>query len=135
MKVTVSFDEFRNERETLDEPVGMVPTMGFLHEGHLSLVRKAKQECASVVVSIFVNPTQFSADEDLSNYPRNVSRDLEMLQKEGVDLVWLPTEEGMYPKGFQTYVEVIEKTKLLEGDKRPTHFKGVTTVVSKLFNA
>jgi len=135
MKVSVSFNDLRVERAKLEEPVGIVPTMGYLHEGHMSLVRRAKEECASVVVTIFVNPTQFAADEDLSSYPRNVPKDLDMLQKEGVDLVWLPTDAAIYPDGYQTYVEVMEVTKMLEGAKRPTHFKGVTTVVSKLFNA
>ena len=135
MKVSVSFNDLRIERDKLEEPVGVVPTMGYLHEGHMKLVRRAKEECASVVVTIFVNPTQFAPNEDLSSYPRNVPNDLEMLQREDVDLVWLPTDEGMYPEGYQTYVEVMEVTKLLEGARRPTHFKGVTTVVSKLFNA
>jgi pantoate--beta-alanine ligase len=135
MKVSVSFDDLRTEREKLAEPVGIVPTMGYLHEGHISLVRKAKEECASVVVTIFVNPTQFAPTEDLASYPRNIPGDLEMLQNEGVDLVWLPNDETMYPEGYQTYVNVTEVTKPLEGAKRPTHFKGVTTIVSKLFNA
>ena len=135
MKVSVSYDDLRIERGKLEEPVGIVPTMGYLHEGHMSLVRRAKEECASVVVTIFVNPTQFAPGEDLSSYPRNISGDLELLQKEEVDLVWLPTDEAMYPEEYQTYVEVTGITKLLEGAKRPTHFKGVTTVVSKLFNA
>jgi len=135
MKVSVSFDDLRAEREKLAEPVGIVPTMGYLHAGHMSLVRKTKEECASVVVTIFVNPTQFAPNEDLASYPRNIPGDLEMLQNEGVDLVWLPNDETMYPEGYQTYVEVTEITKPLEGAKRPTHFKGVTTIVSKLFNA
>jgi len=135
MKVSVSFNDLRIERGKLEEPVGVVPTMGYLHEGHMKLVRRAKEECASVVVTIFVNPAQFAPTEDLSSYPRNVPNDLEMLQREDVDLVWLPTDEGMYPEGYQTYVEVLEVTKPLEGTKRATHFKGVTTVVSKLFNA
>ena len=135
MKVSVSFDDLRIERAKLKEPVGLVPTMGYLHEGHMSLVRKAKAECASVVVTIFVNPTQFAPNEDLDSYPRNIPGDLDMLQKEEVDLVLLPNDEAMYPEGYQTYVEVTEVTKPLEGERRPTHFKGVTTIVSKLFNA
>ena len=135
MKVSVSFKDLREERAKLEEPVGIVPTMGYLHEGHMSLVRQAKVECASVVVTIYVNPTQFAPNEDLSSYPRNIPGDLEKLQKEGVDLVWLPTDEAMYPEGYQTYVDVRDVTKPLEGAKRPTHFQGVTTVVSKLYNA
>jgi len=109
--------------------------MGYLHEGHISLVRRAKLECESVVVSIFVNPTQFGANEDLSKYPRDPERDLSLLKSLGVDLVWNPTPEIMYPIGYQTWVEVETLTRPLEGAVRPGHFKGVTTVVAKLFNA
>jgi pantoate--beta-alanine ligase len=115
--------------------VGLVPTMGFLHEGHLSLIRRAKLECDSVVVSIFVNPTQFGANEDLSKYPRDLARDLSLIEPLGVDLVWNPTAEEMYPTGYQTWVEVDALTRPLEGSIRTSHFKGVTTVVAKLFNA
>jgi len=107
--------------------------MGYLHEGHLSLVRRARAECASIVVSIFVNPTQFGPHEDLSTYPQNLPRDLALLEAEGTDLVWTPTPEVMYPPGFQTWVTVEELTKPLEGARRPGHFRGVTTVVTKLF--
>ena len=117
----------------LERPIGLVPTMGALHEGHLSLVSAAKKECKSVVVSIFVNPTQFSPTEDLSKYPRPLEKDLSSLEAEGVDLVWTPTDEIMYKNNYQTWVEVTDITKLLEGKMRPDHFKGVTTVVSKLF--
>jgi pantoate--beta-alanine ligase len=109
--------------------------MGYLHEGHLSLIRKARQECRNVVLSIFVNPTQFGANEDLSKYPRDLERDLALVSPLGVDLVWTPTPEIMYPNGYQTWVEVEAMTRPLEGAMRPTHFKGVTTVVAKLFNA
>jgi pantoate--beta-alanine ligase len=109
--------------------------MGFLHDGHLSLVRKACEECASVVVSIFVNPTQFGPGEDLAKYPRDMDRDLHLLGGAGVDLVWAPTTEIMYPKGYQTWVTVEEIAQPLEGSLRPGHFRGVATVVSKLFNA
>jgi pantoate--beta-alanine ligase len=109
--------------------------MGYLHEGHLSLIQQARDECKSVVVSIFVNPTQFGPNEDLSKYPRDLERDLDLIGPLGVDLVWTPTPEIMYPKGFQTWVEVEKLTKGLEGAMRPEHFKGVTTVVTKLFNA
>ena len=119
----------------LPEPVGFVPTMGYLHEGHLSLVRRARKECASVAASIFVNPTQFGANEDLSKYPRNLESDLTLLEEAGADLVWTPTPEIMYPPSFQTWVEVEGLTQPLEGAVRPGHFRGVTTVVAKLFNA
>jgi pantoate--beta-alanine ligase len=109
--------------------------MGYLHEGHLSLVRLARAECASVVVSIFVNPTQFGPKEDLSAYPRDLSRDLQLLENEGVDLVWSPTVDEVYPPGFQTWVMVEDVTQPLEGSMRPGHFRGVATVVAKLFNA
>jgi pantoate--beta-alanine ligase len=109
--------------------------MGFLHEGHLSLMRIALEECASVAVSIFVNPTQFSPSEDLDAYPRDLDRDLALIQAEGVELVWIPTTEIMYGPQFQTWIEVERLTQLLEGARRPEHFRGVTTVVAKLFNA
>jgi len=135
MKEVNSLDELRNARISLDPTVGFVPTMGSLHEGHLSLIRQAKDECKSVVVSIFVNPTQFGPNEDLSKYPRDLKRDLDLIRPLGVDLVWTPTPEIMYPQGYQTWVEVEALTKRLEGALRPGHFKGVTTVVAKLFNA
>jgi pantoate--beta-alanine ligase len=109
--------------------------MGYLHQGHLSLVRRARAECASVAVSIFVNPTQFGPNEDLAAYPRDLPRDLRLLEAEGVDLVWVPTPEVMYPPGYQTWVTVDEVTQPLEGAMRPAHFRGVTTVVAKLFTA
>ena len=109
--------------------------MGYLHEGHLSLIRRAKDECRSVAVSIFVNPTQFSPNEDLARYPHDLPRDLNLLHSLGVDLAWTPTAGAMYPKEFQTWVEVEALTERLEGELRPGHFRGVTTVVAKLFNA
>ena len=135
MKTIIGLDELRASRLSLDGTVGLVPTMGYLHEGHLSLIRLAKAECDNVVVSIFVNPTQFGANEDLSKYPRDLERDLSLIEPLGVDLVWTPTPEIMYPSGYQTWVEVDAITRPLEGSMRPTHFKGVTTVVAKLFNA
>jgi pantoate--beta-alanine ligase len=135
MEIVKNIEELTRARKKLTGPVGLVPTMGFLHEGHLSLVKFAKQNCASVVVSIYVNPTQFGPNEDFAAYPRDVDRDLSLLRNAGVDLVWTPTEEVMYPEGYQTYVTVEEVTKVLEGAMRPTHFRGVTTVVTKLFNA
>lgn len=135
METVTTIPELRVARAQLPEPVGLVPTMGYLHEGHLSLVRRARAECAGVVVSIFVNPTQFGPNEDLNTYPRDIPRDLRLLEAEGVDLVWIPTPEIMYPPDFQTWVTVEEVTKPLEGKMRPGHFRGVTTVVAKLFNA
>jgi pantoate--beta-alanine ligase len=135
MKKVITISELQQSLAALNRPIGFVPTMGFLHEGHLSLVRKARQDNPSVVVSIFANPTQFAPDEDLESYPRDIKRDLKLLEAEGSDLVWIPTVEVMYPGGFQTWVEVKNLTKLLEGSYRPTHFRGVTTVVAKLFNA
>ncbi len=135
MKVVQTIPELHAVRVTLPEPVGFVPTMGFLHEGHLSLVRAARAACASVVVSIFVNPTQFGPNEDFAAYPRDLARDLALLEPLGVDLVWAPQVEDLYPPAFQTWVVVEELTRPLEGAMRPGHFRGVTTVVAKLFNA
>ncbi|HSF80944.1 MAG TPA: pantoate--beta-alanine ligase [Anaerolineales bacterium] len=134
-KIVTSLAELRAARAQLAEPVGLVPTMGFLHEGHLSLVRASRSECASTVTSIFVNPTQFGPSEDLSSYPRDLPRDLGLLEAEGVDLIWTPTPEVVYPPDYQTWVSVEEVTKPLEGAMRPGHFRGVATVVAKLFNA
>jgi pantoate--beta-alanine ligase len=135
MIIASTFEELRTARGLLAEPVGFVPTMGFLHEGHLALVRRAHHECASVAASIFVNPTQFGANEDLSKYPRDLERDLRLLEEAGADLVWTPTPEIMYPPNFQTWVTVEGLTQPLEGAVRPSHFRGVTTIVAKLFNA
>ncbi|MFZ5909221.1 MAG: pantoate--beta-alanine ligase [Chloroflexota bacterium] len=134
MMIVSSLEELRSARAILDEPVGLVPTMGALHEGHLSLARRAAQECASVAVSIFVNPAQFGPAEDLSRYPRDLERDLRLLEPLGVDLVWTPAAEDMYPNGYQTWVQVEALADPLEGAHRPGHFRGVTTVVAKLFN-
>jgi len=115
--------------------VGLVPTMGYLHEGHLSLVRRARPENEHVVATIFVNPTQFGPQEDYQRYPRDPERDLRLLEQEGTDVVFMPSVEEMYPPGFDVWVEVGESlTGRLEGAARPGHFRGVTTVVAKLFN-
>ncbi len=115
--------------------IGFVPTMGYLHEGHLSLMRRARQENDIVVVSIFVNPTQFGPNEDLDAYPRDIERDRKMMAAESVDIAYLPTVDTIYPEGFTTYVQVEgPMTQVLCGRSRPTHFRGVTTIVSKLFN-
>jgi pantoate--beta-alanine ligase len=119
--------------------IGLVPTMGYFHEGHLSLMRGARPDCDVVVVSLFVNPTQFGLGEDLDAYPRDEDRDAELAALEGVDLLWLPDAEEIYPEGFATAVEVGNSlTGVLEGDpaqRGPSHFRGVTTVVAKLFNS
>ncbi|MDX9856225.1 MAG: pantoate--beta-alanine ligase [candidate division Zixibacteria bacterium] len=114
--------------------IGVVPTMGFLHDGHLSLIRKAKQHADVVVTTIFVNPTQFGPREDLSTYPRDERGDLKKIRSAGGDIVFIPTTREVYPKDFQTFVTVEKLTRILEGASRPTHFRGVTTVVAKLFN-
>jgi pantoate--beta-alanine ligase len=114
--------------------VGLVPTMGALHEGHVSLIREARDRADFIVVSVFVNPLQFGANEDLSRYPRTFDADVETCEREGVDLIFAPEPSAMYPAGFQTHVEVDSLTRPLEGEFRPTHFRGVTTVVTKLFN-
>jgi len=135
MNVVETLAELHLARSGLSQPVGFVPTMGFLHEGHLSLVRQARHDCGSVVVSIYVNPTQFGPNEDFTKYPRDLQRDLVLLRSEGVDLVWTPTDKIMYPTGYQTWVVVEEVSKPLEGAIRAGHFRGVATVVAKLFNA
>ncbi|MBP6673162.1 MAG: pantoate--beta-alanine ligase [Bacteroidetes bacterium] len=114
--------------------IGLVPTMGFLHEGHLSLIRKAKNENDIVVVSIFVNPTQFAPHEDLEKYPRDIAGDSARASAAGCDLLFVPPVGEMYPPGFSSYAAVEGLSSVLEGEFRPTHFKGVTTVVLKLFN-
>jgi pantoate--beta-alanine ligase len=114
--------------------VGLVPTMGALHEGHASLIRTARRDTGFVVVSIFVNPTQFGPKEDLSRYPRPLEHDLDLCAREGADLVFHPTPETIYPPNYRTYVEVTALQDVLEGASRPGHFRGVATVVLKLFN-
>ena len=114
--------------------VGFVPTMGALHEGHLALLQAARAECDVVVASIFVNPTQFGSGEDLTRYPRDEARDLRVLAEVRVDVAFLPVADELYPPGFQTWVDVEEVSRGLEGDARPGHFRGVATVCLKLFN-
>ena len=134
MKVIESIADVKRIRQQLAGPVGFVPTMGFLHEGHLSLVRQARAENPAVVVSIFVNPTQFGPQEDLAQYPRDLQRDLALLEKEGPDIVFVPPATEMYPEPYSSWVEVGKVTERLEGASRPGHFRGVTTVCAKLFN-
>ena len=133
MRTVSTLAELRSARLPFSGTVGFVPTMGYLHEGHLALIRRARAECEYVVVSIFVNPTQFGAKEDLSKYPRDMERDLRLIEPY-TDLAWTPSAEEMYQQGYQTWVEVEAVTRPLEGTMRPGHFKGVTTVVAKLFN-
>src|SRR4029453_1503217 len=142
MRIVRSKSELRGvlvEPRRESKRIGLVPTMGYFHEGHLSLMRAARRDCDLVVVSLFVNPTQFGPGEDLDSYPRDEKRDAELAEAEGVDLLWVPDADQLYPEAFATAVEVSnELTGVLEGDparRGPSHFRGVTTVVAKLFNA
>lgn len=135
MQTVTTLSDLRALRTALTGSLGLVPTMGALHAGHLALVRRAKRECAHVGVSIFVNPAQFGPNEDLSRYPRPLERDVRLLEAEGVDMVWTPTPDIVYPANFQTWITVEDVTKPLEGKARPGHFRGVATIVAKLFNA
>jgi pantoate--beta-alanine ligase len=133
VKALRTIAEFRCARAAAPGPLGLVPTMGALHEGHLSLVRRARAECATVAMSIFVNPAQFGPGEDLARYPWPLERDLALAEDAGVGLVLVPSVEEMYPPGFATYVEVGGPALRWEGERRPGHFRGVATVVTKLF--
>ena len=124
----------RKIRRDQDRTIGLVPTMGALHEGHLSLVREARRMCDVVVVSVFVNPTQFAPGEDFERYPRDLTRDTALLTDYNVDYIFAPPVEEIYPKGFSTYVNVGGLSKLMEGESRPGHFRGVATIVAVLFN-
>jgi pantoate--beta-alanine ligase len=134
MKVLKTISEIKQLRPSLPQPLGFVPTMGYLHEGHLALVRQARAENSSVAVSIFVNPTQFGPQEDFEKYPRDPKRDLALLEKEGTDVVFMPSAGEIYPPQFNSWVEVGKIMERLEGVSRPGHFRGVATVVAKLFN-
>ena len=134
LKAVEKISAIRQLRQQITRPVGLVPTMGHLHEGHLALVRRAKAECQTVIVSIFINPTQFSPQEDFERYPRDIRRDLSFLEKEGVNIVFIPAITEMYPERFNCWVDVSQITEFLEGFSRPSHFRGVATIVAKLFN-
>lgn len=138
MQIVKTVNEVRQiikEQKKQGKTIGLVPTMGFLHDGHLSLMTEAKKSTDYVVVSIFVNPTQFGPSEDLATYPRDLARDASLCEGVGVDLIFAPDVEEMYPAGYSTYVDCEGSiTKQLCGASRPSHFKGVTSVVSKLFN-
>lgn len=136
MKIAIarSVEEARRLRKDLPERVGLVPTMGFLHEGHLSLVRRAAADNRSVVVSVFVNPTQFGPSEDYRTYPRDLERDLALLQAEGVSFAFVPKADDLYPPGYDSWVDIGGLGARLEGASRPGHFRGVATIVTKLFH-
>jgi pantoate--beta-alanine ligase len=134
MQVVRTIAEIRALRQKLSGPVGFVPTMGYLHEGHLALVKQARRENSAVIVSIYVNPTQFGPREDFGAYPRDLDRDLDLLRKEGTDIVFVPLDDEVYSPGFSSWVDVEKVTERLEGASRPGHFRGVATIVTKLFN-
>ena len=134
MDIVKTFNQIRNSPHLKSESVGLVPTMGALHRGHLALIRTARLENDVVVATIFVNPSQFDDPDDLVSYPRDQERDLALLEQEGVDIVYLPSEDEIYPEGFDTWVDPGAWANKLEGVVRPGHFRGVSTVVTKLFN-
>ncbi len=137
MKIITTVKEMQTEAEKLrrrGKIIGLVPTMGYLHEGHLSLIRIARKKADVVVISIFVNPTQFGPNEDLDKYPRDIKRDEKLASETGVDIIFYPSNEEMYPERYLTYVTVEKITETLCGTSRPGHFRGVTTICAKLFN-
>lgn len=134
MDIFNTISTLKQARPSWAHPVSLVPTMGYLHDGHIELVRRARADSKTVVVSIFVNPAQFGPSEDLARYPRDMERDLQMLESEGTDAVIAPAPEGMYPAGYSSWVDVEDVTAGLEGAHRPGHFRGVATVCNKLFN-
>ena len=134
MEIVETIPKMKALRQQVSGSIGFVPTMGYLHQGHLSLVKHARSENSVVAVSIFVNPAQFGPAEDLEAYPRAIKRDLALLKEENTDIVFMPSDTEMYPPGFNSWVDVENITDHLEGSSRPGHFKGVTTIVTKLFN-
>ena len=138
MRIIENVAEMQSQADTWraqGERLALVPTMGFLHVGHLALVRSARKLATKTVISIFVNPTQFAPNEDFGSYPRDLQRDIDLTTEEGTDVAFVPRTDEMYPEGFQTYVDVTGVTQNLCGRSRPIHFRGVATVVTKLFNA
>lgn len=137
MNIISDFVEMQRHAEShrrLGQKIGLVPTMGFLHEGHLSLIRVLRAKCDILVVSIFINPTQFGPNEDYSEYPRDLSRDVALCRKEEVDIIFNPSRDQMYPESYHTFVNVEKISEIMCGASRPGHFQGVTTIVTKLFN-
>jgi len=134
METVNTIPDIRALRQKLNGAVGFVPSMGHLHEGHLALVKQARMENSAVIVSIYVNPAQFGLSEDFVSYPRDLNRDLELLRGEGVDIVFVPSDAEMYPPEFSSWIDVRKITERLEGASHPGHFRGVATVVAKLFN-
>lgn len=134
MTTITSLTEFNTFRENLTGSIGLVPTMGALHDGHLSLVKKSNQVCDNTIVSIFINPTQFSPNEDLDTYPKTIKGDIELLKTLNVGAIFLPTNEDIYPNGYSTFINEESLSRELEGKSRPSFFKGVTTILVKLFN-
>ena len=134
MNIINTAQDFQSWRQGISDPLGFIPTMGALHDGHLSLITEANKMCPHTVVSIYLNPAQFAPDEDLGTYPKNLNHDLEALSKLQVDAIFLPKDSEMYPKGFSTYVQETKLSMNLEGKSRPSFFQGVATIVTKLFN-
>lgn len=134
MQVIETIAELMALRQQLSDAVGFVPTMGYLHQGHLALVKRARTENSAVVVSIYVNPAQFGLREDFARYPRELDRDFELLQREKADIIFVPSDAEMYPPEFSSWIDVQKVTERLEGASRPGHFRGVATIVAKLFN-
>ena len=138
MKIVTTVKEMQAQADQIrqtDKTIGFVPTMGYLHEGHLSLIRLARKRADVIVLSIYVNPTQFGPHEDLDHYPRDFKRDEELAEQEDVDIIFYPSDKAMYPEGYHTYVHVEKLTETLCGRSRPNHFRGVTTICTKLFHA
>jgi pantoate--beta-alanine ligase len=131
---TFEMQKFSEQARLRKKNIGLVPTMGYLHKGHLSLIAKAQRSCDVVITSIFVNPAQFSPNEDFARYPRNIEQDTQLCTSAGSTVLFVPPENEMYPEGYSTYVNVERLSSILEGKFRPTHFRGVTTVVAKLFS-
>tara|TARA_B100000949_G_scaffold231244_1_gene243155 strand:+ start:25 stop:852 length:828 start_codon:yes stop_codon:yes gene_type:complete len=134
MKIIKKVSDFRNLLSNVQGPIGLVPTMGALHEGHVALLKKARADCSTIVASIFVNPTQFNVEDDYLNYPKNPSQDLEIMEGQGVDIIFNPELKEIYPKSYTTTVNVKNLSDRLEGASRPGHLDSVATIVIKLLN-